>query len=391
MKFPLVLVALLALAHSASADPTIRQKPAHEGGYSFARTMTVGGPEADDESYFYERFGPVEVAADRQGRMHVLDNGNARVQVFGTDGTFLRSIGSEGDGPGEFRIPTRLSVNAAGDIAVFDIGQGRVSVLGADGTLKRDQIVTAQPESIVLADDGRLFLGFGDRGPAKVQVFAADGALAWEGGEIPPMGGRVVKMEIGRQTVAPRLVIVGGKAVVRVPEGDYLLERFEKGSAVAFARPLERRKYTAEELAPPSEEEGNVEHVIVVRRDGPGGDGGGAPSSGGGGGGSWSAEGDEGEAMHIDPAELRKYLPTHHSATRGVLAWPDGRLWVLTSEGRKGQQVDEWSASGEWTRRFDMPEEYDWLAIGHDGKLYSVTHDEDDYPSVHRIEVTPDA
>jgi hypothetical protein len=49
--------------------------------------------------------------------------------------------------------------------------------------------------------------------------------------------------------------------------------------------------------------------------------------------------------------------------------------------------VDEWSADGTWERRFTMPSEYDWVCLGRDGRVYAVTHDEDDYPSVHRLVV----
>ncbi len=384
-------IALLALATfgvaTASAEPVLRSAPSKDGGYSFSTTMTLGGPDADDDTYFYERFGSVEVAADAEGHLHVLDNGNIRIQVFDAQGNLARSIGAEGDGPGEFRIPSRLSVNASGQIAVFDMGQGRVSVLDADGKLLRDQMVMGSPDALVLADDGRVFLSYGTHGPAKVQVFGADGELAWEGGKLGPMGGRHIKMEIGRQTVAPRLVVVDGGSAFRAPEGDYLLERFRSDGIAAFARPFERRKFTEEELAPPaSEEEGGVEHVVIVRRDGGGGEGGG----GGGGASAWTDDSGEEMSMHLDADELKQFLPTHHSATRGVLAWPDGRLWVLTSEGKHGR-VDEWSMDGEWLRRFDLPDSYDWLTVGRDGRLYGVTHDEDEYPFVHRIEVAPDA
>ena len=96
--------------------------------------------------------------------------------------------------------------------------------------------------------------------------------------------------------------------------------------------------------------------------------------------------------MTFDTSRLKQFLPKHHPDIRGVLAWSDGRLWIVTAEDAKGDMVtDEWSADGEYRRRFTIPGDYDWLNVGRDGNLYGVTHDEDDYPTAHRIEVSREA
>lgn len=387
-------IAVLAgcLASVAQAAPTVREKPAKTGGYQFSSVLSLGGADADENSDFYERFGTVEVDADGAGNIYVLDNGNTRVQVFDAKGQPLRSLGREGDGPGEFRMPRCLSVNAGGDFAVFDMGQGRVTVIDAQGELLYDLLVQGMVENVVLTDERQLLLGFGKIGPAAVQMFDASGNVMWAGGKGAQPSGPQIKMEIGIQTVAPRLALLASGAAFRAPEGDYELQRFTRDDAAVFTRPLERRKFTEEELAPPSDEEGGAE-VIMIRREGPGGggDGGGSPGAGGGGGATFTTEGD-GESHTFDLDRLRSMMPTHHSATRGILSWADGRVWVLTTErGQRGNLVDEWSEAGDWLRRFEMPEGYDWLQVGRDGRLYGVTHDEDDYPTVHRLDVQPGA
>ena len=86
-----------------------------------------GGREADEA--FYRARGLV---VDAGGRIYVLDSGNHRVQVFEADGTFLRSFGKEGQGPGEFVRPEWIAL--AGDVlAVNDPVPGRVSVWSLDG------------------------------------------------------------------------------------------------------------------------------------------------------------------------------------------------------------------------------------------------------------------
>lgn len=378
----LALTLLGTAVVAASSAPLMRDKPAQSGGYGFNAVLSLGGAEADDESFFYEKVGSIEVDSDASGNIYVLDNGNTRVQVFDSQGNYLRTIGSEGDGPGELRMPRALTVNSRGDVALFDIGQGRITVFDTNGEVLRDMLVQGAPNDVCLADNGFVYLAYGKRGPAAVQAFDTDGEIAWEGGQLEPAGGMNIKMEIGIQTIAPRLVVLASGVAFRTPEGDYLLEKFDGKTEAAFARSLDRRAFTEEELSPPDEEEGEA-HVIVIRR---GGDGGHGDGGGGGGGGGISFSADGGH--HFDLNDLKKFMPTHHSATRGVLAWPDGRVWVLTSEeGRNGNQVDEWSSAGEWLRRFEIPREYEWLNVGRDGSLYGVTHDEDDYPTVHRVDV----
>ena len=73
-------------------------------------------------------------------------------------------------------------------------------------------------------------------------------------------------------------------------------------------------------------------------------------------------------------------------------AFACGRLWIVTAENEKEDMItDEWSVDGAYLRRFPIPGDYDWLIVGRDGNLYGVTHDEDDYPTAHRIEVSREA
>jgi len=382
----------LALTPPAGAAARHAEKPEAVGGYAMSSDLTVGGADAPDESFFYEKFGGVKVDADGSGNLYVLDNGNARIQVFGKDGSFLRSIGREGEGPGEFQIPGRFAVNAAGDIAVFDMGQGRVSVLDKNGALRWDT-VTGEVQDLAFTASGVLLLGYGKHGPAQVEAYGPDGKRAWAVGAANPPGDQVINIKLSRQQIAPRLTFSAANCF-RAPQGEYRLQVFSlKGDEVGeFTRPFPRQAITPEDLAPmdKDEDEGGPKVVMIARTEGGDGHGGGSPG-GGGGGGSWKA-GDDEEAMTFSLDNLADHLPKHHPDTRGVVAWPDGRVWILTAEDERGGVVtDEWSADGRWLRRFTVPEQYDWLNVGRDGALYGVTHDDDDYPSVHRVAVKTEA
>ena len=99
--------------------------------------------------------------------------------------------------------------------------------------------------------------------------------------------------------------------------------------------------------------------------------------------------GDHGETMTFNGQDIRSMMPKFSPDLRGALAWRDGRIWALTAEDEGDRiVVDEWGGDGEYVRRFSLTREYDWFELGADGKLYAVAHDEDDYPIVHRLDVT---
>lgn len=74
-------------------------------------------------------------AAD--GRIVIADPMDARVQIFGADGAFLRALGGPGDGPGEFRIPVAPRIDAGGRLHVTDVGRRQIAVFSLDGALLR--------------------------------------------------------------------------------------------------------------------------------------------------------------------------------------------------------------------------------------------------------------
>ena len=134
-----------------------------------------------------ERFGDrVSVGVDDQGRIYVADTDNHRIQVFDADGTYLATLGRDGQGPGEFEFPRTIAV--AGD-RVFVGDRRKVSVwstvdfsfieeLTVVGNLARVQ--GAQPDGTVLA----LVLAFDpveDGTPNDLRVSVRMGPLLEDG------------------------------------------------------------------------------------------------------------------------------------------------------------------------------------------------------------------
>lgn len=95
--------------------------------------VTIGAFEGADEYVFGVISG---VAVDAEGRIHVADPQAMEIRVFSLEGAFLRRVGRDGEGPGEFRHISGLAV-APGGIAALDGGLGRVTVLGPSGEVVR--------------------------------------------------------------------------------------------------------------------------------------------------------------------------------------------------------------------------------------------------------------
>jgi hypothetical protein len=62
----------------------------------------------------------LDVATDAEDNIYVLDQKNARIQIFDPAGSFVRTIGRAGQGPGEFNKPRALNFDKRGHLYVED-------------------------------------------------------------------------------------------------------------------------------------------------------------------------------------------------------------------------------------------------------------------------------
>ena len=111
--------------------------------WQFRLLFTLGGADEGPEAFF--RVAPGLVGSDASGNLYVLDAPNARVVVFDTTGAFVRSMGSSGSGPGEFRMPASLSVSSDGFVTVFDFARGSLVRFAADGAVDGERLLPLFP------------------------------------------------------------------------------------------------------------------------------------------------------------------------------------------------------------------------------------------------------
>ncbi|MGC8991342.1 MAG: hypothetical protein ACP5MD_14595, partial [Verrucomicrobiia bacterium] len=117
---------------------------------------------------------PEGLGADKEGRVYVADSCNHRIQVFGPDGSSLRSYGAPGRNHGQMSYPYDVCVDASGNQFVCEFGNSRIQVFDSEfrpveviGGPGRAPGQFANPWSVALDSAGNLYVA--DAGNDRVQ------------------------------------------------------------------------------------------------------------------------------------------------------------------------------------------------------------------------------
>jgi hypothetical protein len=92
--------------------------------------ISIGTMEGADEYIFGS---PTQLAVAPDGTIYVLDRQVPVVRAYGPDGTYLRDLGRDGAGPGEYNNPDGLGVLPDGRVIVKDPGNARIQVFTPGG------------------------------------------------------------------------------------------------------------------------------------------------------------------------------------------------------------------------------------------------------------------
>lgn len=153
----------------------------------------IGDVDTDDENLAFS--SPLDMAVDGAGGIYILDSGNQRIQVFGPDGKYLRTIGRRGQGPGEFENPNSISIDRQGNLHVLDGAQKRIQVFTPRGdVLKTIPLTKLRVDRLRLLGSGAMVVrGYEDFGmggipkeqdkPKLVKLLGPDLGIIGEFGE----------------------------------------------------------------------------------------------------------------------------------------------------------------------------------------------------------------
>ena len=100
-----------------------------------AKPMVDIGTADGDPQYLFSR-----VVLGRmmpEGSFVVVNYGTRTLRAYSASGRFMWEAGGEGGGPGEFRSPFVLEVAPPDSLLVFDTSSRQLSLFGSDGTFVR--------------------------------------------------------------------------------------------------------------------------------------------------------------------------------------------------------------------------------------------------------------
>lgn len=117
---------------------------------SDAPDLEIGVVEGDPAYQLHRASGSLQLA---DGRIVVLDGGNQQLRFFDASGRSLMTVGTEGDGPGEFRYPTRLRLARDGSLMVWDQALQRTSQFDHQGAFLRSAVLQPTPEVMFPGDE----------------------------------------------------------------------------------------------------------------------------------------------------------------------------------------------------------------------------------------------
>ena len=143
------------------------------------------------------RFGlpfnhPTDVAVAPGGDIYVSDGyGNAHVHWFASDGSYRRSWGGIGSGPGQFSTPHGIWATADGRVLVGDRENNRVQIFTGDGVYLGEWGDLYHPMDIYGGTDGTIFVT--DQAPPGCRVF-----LRWQGDRAMQCGQNLQSRHLGR-------------------------------------------------------------------------------------------------------------------------------------------------------------------------------------------------
>ncbi|TVQ07436.1 MAG: 6-bladed beta-propeller, partial [Balneolaceae bacterium] len=100
-------------------------KEAPKGAVSFERVTAFG----DTEEFYFGQLGAINV--DERDRVYLADGREGLIHIYNGDGSYIRSVGGKGGGPGEFQSISSLEADDS-FLYAMDIVQRRLTAFHLD-------------------------------------------------------------------------------------------------------------------------------------------------------------------------------------------------------------------------------------------------------------------
>ena len=178
---------------------------------------------------------PTDVAWDSSGNIYITDGYiNSRVAKFDKNGDWVKSWGTKGAGPGQFNLPHAIAIDRNNNIYVGDRSNRRIQVFDTEGTFLRMFTIDVPPDPKTRAVNGNT-----PTGQRLAQVIGAPNSLCITSGPNQVLF-------VGESTYPGRIfkLSLDGKVLGVIGRSGRQLKQFS--GAHALACPSENEIYAAE-------------------------------------------------------------------------------------------------------------------------------------------------
>jgi len=178
---------------------------------------------------------PTDVAWDSEGNIYISDGYiNSRVAKYDKNGDWVKSWGEKGTAPGQFRLPHAIAIDRKDNLYVGDRTNRRIQVFDTDGRFLRMFSIDVPPPPGTRPVNGNT-----PTGPALAAVIGAPNSIC-----ITPAPNQV--MFVGESTFPGRLfkVSLDGKVLGVIGRSGRQLKQFS--GVHQLACPSENEVYAAE-------------------------------------------------------------------------------------------------------------------------------------------------
>lgn len=152
-------IVFLVLAVWIGCNESDESIPYAENSYQTYDLVKVDsiGIEFGDSNYVFGAILDAVYLAD--GRIALLDVLQRKILVFSNTGDFIRSVGRDGMGPGEFVSPFSMAALSNGGLAVSDVQQGKIVFFDATLELEKELVgfQPIAPDLIRSGPEGSIF------------------------------------------------------------------------------------------------------------------------------------------------------------------------------------------------------------------------------------------
>jgi len=122
--------------------------------YSMEEELSIGVMEGDEE-YMLNR--PINVEVSDDGTIYVLDMGDVCIKVYDENGAYLRTVGQQGQGPGEFGYHIYTALSSDDRIFIMDSVNRRIFSMDIYGKYINGFRVEGFHREMKTDDENRMF------------------------------------------------------------------------------------------------------------------------------------------------------------------------------------------------------------------------------------------